>query len=249
MTSALEPTDKDFERMMQMLTGFWVTQITGAVAGYSIADQLAKGPATAEQVAAIAGIDPTATFRLLRACASLGLVTFDGLTFSATPLLGTLRANVPGSLHSLAIAFSAPGHWLSWGRFPQAVRTGESQTVPALGTKLWDYYAQNPEEGGAFTSAMQGFTSGIAQEVARVVDTFNRKTRGRHWRRERNIGPQSIDGQLAIAWHCPGFARCGAERDSRSGGAGLGGAQQGIWRRLFCKCSGGGYLFAQTYSA
>jgi hypothetical protein len=135
MTSALEPTDKDFERMMQMLTGFWVTQMTGAVAGYSIADQLAKGPATAEQVAAIAGIDPTATFRLLRACASLGLVTFDGLTFSATPLLGTLRANVPGSLHSLAIAFSAPGPWLSWGRFPQAVRTGESQTVPALGTK------------------------------------------------------------------------------------------------------------------
>ena len=45
MTSALEPTDKDFERMMQMLTGFSVTQITGAVAGYSIADQLAKGPA------------------------------------------------------------------------------------------------------------------------------------------------------------------------------------------------------------
>jgi hypothetical protein len=175
MTVALEPTDKDFERMMQMLTGFWVTQIIGAVAGYSIADQLAKGPATAEQVAAIAGIDPTATFRLLRACASLGLVTFDGLTFSATQLLGTLRANMPGSLHSLAIAFSAPGPWLSWGRFPQAVRTGGSQTVPALGTKLWDYYAQNPEEGGAFTSAMQGFTSGIAQEVARVVDTSTAK--------------------------------------------------------------------------
>src|ERR1700739_791600 len=170
MTTAAEATDKDFERMTQMLTGFFVTQIAGAVATYSIADHLAKGPATAEQISTIEGIDPIAAFRLLRACASLGLVTSNGLTFSATPLLGTLRANVPGSLHSLAIAFSAPGPWLSWGRFPQAVRTGESQTVPALGTKLWDYYAQNPEEGGAFTSAMHGFTSGIAQEVARVVD-------------------------------------------------------------------------------
>ena len=51
MTTALEATDKDFERMMQMLTGSWVTQIAGAVATYSIADHLANGPATAEKIA------------------------------------------------------------------------------------------------------------------------------------------------------------------------------------------------------
>ena len=107
--TATEATDKDFERMMQMLTGFFVAQIAGAAATYSIADHLAKGPATAEQISTVEGIDPLAAFRLLRACASLGLVTSDGLTFSATPLLGTLRANVPGSPHSLAIAWSAPG--------------------------------------------------------------------------------------------------------------------------------------------
>ena len=38
MTTALEATDKDFEQMMQMLTGFFVTQIASAVATYSIAD-------------------------------------------------------------------------------------------------------------------------------------------------------------------------------------------------------------------
>jgi hypothetical protein len=170
MTTALEATEKDFEQMMQMLTGSWVTQIAGAVATYSIADHMAKGPATAEQISTIEGIDPIAAFRLLRACAALGLVTFDGQMFTRTPLLGTLRRNVPGSLHSLAIAWSSPGHWLPWSRFLDAVRTGESQTVPALGSKIWDYYAQNPEEGEAFTRAMHGFTSGIAQEVARVVD-------------------------------------------------------------------------------
>ena len=172
MTTALEATDKDFERMMQMLTGFFVTQIAGAVATYSIADHLAKGPATAEQIAKAESIDSTATFRLLRACASLGLVTCDdGLTFSATPLLGTLRTNVPGSLHSLAIAWSAPGHWRPWGRFLDATRTGHPQTVPALGAAIWDYYAQQPEEGAAFTNAMHGFTSGVAQDVTRLVDT------------------------------------------------------------------------------
>jgi hypothetical protein len=175
MTTAAEATDKDFERMMQMLTGFFVTQIAGAVATYSIADHLAKGPATAEQISTIEGIDPSAAYRLLRACASLGLVTSDGLKFGATPLLGTLRANVPGSLHSLAIAWSAPGHWLPWGRFVDSVRTGESQTLPALGATIWDYYAQKPEEGATFTHAMHGFTSGLAEEVAQVVDTSTAK--------------------------------------------------------------------------
>src|SRR5258706_2404741 len=169
-------TDKDFERMMQMLTGYFVTQIAGAVATYSIADHLAKGPATAEQIAAIEGIDSAATFRLCGACASLGLVTCDdSLTFSATPLLGTLRTNVPGSLHSMAIAGSAPGHWLPWGRFLDAMRTGQWQTVPALGAALWDYYAQQPQEAAAFTNAMHGFTSGVTQDVTRLVDTSTAK--------------------------------------------------------------------------
>ena len=83
MTTAKEPTDNDFERMMHMITGYWVTQIAGAVASYSIADHLAKGPASAEEISKMAGIDSIAAFRLLRACASLGLVTFDGLTFTA----------------------------------------------------------------------------------------------------------------------------------------------------------------------
>jgi hypothetical protein len=63
----------------------------------------------------------------------------------------------------------------SWGRFSDPVQTGKSQTVPALGAKLWDYYAQKPEEGAAFTQAMDGITSGIAEEVARVLDTSTTK--------------------------------------------------------------------------
>src|SRR5260221_6677393 len=133
MTTAAEATDKDFERMTQMLTGFFVTQIAGAVATYSIADHLANGPATADQISTIEGIDPIATYRLLRACASVGLVISDGQKFNATPLLGTLRANVTGSLHSLAIASAAPGHWLPCGRFLDSVRIGEYQTVPGPG--------------------------------------------------------------------------------------------------------------------
>jgi hypothetical protein len=46
--------------------------------------------------------------------------------------------------------------------FVDAIRTGESQTVPALGASIWDYYTQRPEEGTVFTEATNGYTSGIA---------------------------------------------------------------------------------------
>jgi hypothetical protein len=104
MTTFLEPTEKDFGQMMGFIMGFFQTQIAGAIANYSIADHLAKGSATAGEIATKEGIDPQATFRRLRACASLGLVNYDGTRFTATPLLGTLRRDVPGSLHSLAAA-------------------------------------------------------------------------------------------------------------------------------------------------
>src|SRR5215469_7278981 len=76
--------------MVQILTGYFVTQVAGALATYSIADHLAKGSATADEIATWAGVDPQAAFRLLRACTSLGLATYDGKKFTVTPLLGTL---------------------------------------------------------------------------------------------------------------------------------------------------------------
>ena len=175
MTTSLEPTEKDFGQMIGFIMGYFQTQIAGAIANYSIADHLAKGSATAGEIAAQEGIDPQAAFRLLRACASLGLVTYDGTRFTATPLLGTLRRDVPGSLHSLAAAWAAPGHWLPWGRLTEALQTTAPQTVPTLGGSLWDYYKRQPEEGAAFTHAMHGFTSGLVNDVVQVLDTSNVK--------------------------------------------------------------------------
>ena len=171
MTTRLSPTGEDFGQMMGMLTGFLTTQIAGAIATYSIADHLAKGSATAEEIAGWEGIDPEATFRLLRACASLGLVTYDGTRFTATRVLGTLQRDVAGSLHSLAVAWTAPGHWQPWGKFATALRTNAPQTFSTLGGSVWDYYKEQPEESAAFTRAMHGFTSGLVEDVVGAIDT------------------------------------------------------------------------------
>src|SRR5258707_7343283 len=102
----------DTERMMQMITGYWVTQVVRAAAALSIADHLATVPVTAEDIALAEGSDLDATFRLLRACTSLGLVSYDGSSrFTSTPLLDTLRKDNPKTLRGLALSLSAPSHW------------------------------------------------------------------------------------------------------------------------------------------
>ena len=157
----------DADRMMQMITGYWVTQVVHAAATFSIADHLAKAPATAEDIADAEGTDPSATFRLLRTCASLGLVKYDGNSrFAGTSLLDTLRKDKPQSLRAIAVSWPLPGHWLPWGRFAEAVRTGKSQTVPALGAGLFEYFATNAAEAAAFTESMTSLTSTVAKETA-----------------------------------------------------------------------------------
>lgn len=164
--------NSDTDRMMQMIFGYWVTQIVHAAATFSFADHLAKGAKTAEDIAKAEGTDPSATFRLLRTCASLGIVTYDGKSrFVATPLLDTLRKDNPKNLRGLALSLPAPGHWRPWGRFTEAVKTGQSQTVPTLGAGLFEYLATNPTEDSAFAEAMTSFTSTVAEETARVIDT------------------------------------------------------------------------------
>lgn len=160
------------DRMMQMITGYWVTQIVHAAAAFSFADHLAKGAATAEDIARAEGTDPSATFRLLRSCASLGMVTYDGKArFGATSLLDTLRKDNPKNLRGMALSWPAPGHWLPWGRFTEAVKTGQSQTLQTLGAGLFEYLEANPAEAAAFTEGMTSLTSTVAEETARVIDT------------------------------------------------------------------------------
>jgi hypothetical protein len=165
-------TLSDNDRMMEMINGYWITQIVNAAATYALADHLARGPAAEAEIAEMANTDPSATFRLLRACASLGLVTYDGeCRFTATSLLNTLRTDNAQSLRDLAMLMAGPGNWLPWGRFVDCVKTGEPQAVAALGKMVFEYIAERPAESQTFTRAMKRAITFVTEEVARILDT------------------------------------------------------------------------------
>jgi O-methyltransferase domain/Dimerisation domain len=158
--------------MFSMLSGSWVAQVLRAAAIFSIAEHMAEGLTTAAEIAVAESTDPDATRRFLRTCASLGLLTSaDGEHYQGTALLDTLRRDAPDSLWGWARMQGEPGCWLPWGRFPDAVRTGEPQVITTLGMTTFDYYVNTAEEGRYFTIAMDNLSTEVVGEVARVLDT------------------------------------------------------------------------------
>ena len=157
--------------MMGLITGYWVSQAVGVVAQLGVADHLADGPRTSDELARIVGADPQALYRVLRLLASIGVFAEVAPgAFGLTPLGETLRTDAPGSVRNFAITETAPGHWLPWGRLHESVRSGRPMAREALGMELFDWYAQNPEEAGFFNAAMGNLSALAAGELVRVYD-------------------------------------------------------------------------------
>ena len=106
--------ENDYAAMYNMICAHSVAQIVRCAALFSFADHLAAGPATADAVARVEGLNVDATFRLMRACAAYGLMRYDKQRgFSATPLLAT-------PAHDDSSLFVRYGHGRPWplGLFP-----------------------------------------------------------------------------------------------------------------------------------
>ncbi|XVQ15220.1 methyltransferase [Spirillospora sp. CA-255316] len=163
---------RNADTLFQMLTGHWVTQTIRAAAELRIADHLANESRTAEQVAEAEASDPATTYRLMRACASIGLLVHEGgRRFSLAPLGQLLREDVPGSMREAALVQGAPGHWQSWGLFPDAVRAGGPQTERALGSDIFEYFRRTPAEGALFSKAMTNVTGLLVlQDTVALLD-------------------------------------------------------------------------------
>jgi hypothetical protein len=156
-----------------MILGAARLQVVRAVAALHIADHLAGGALTAEDVAMRAGSEPRATFRLMRAAASLGVLSYEGgRRFGLTGMGQLLRDGVPGSLRAVTLVQAGHAHWQSWDLFPDSVRQGVSQAKRALGADIFDYYArpENAEEAALFAASMANLSALTVQGAVGRLD-------------------------------------------------------------------------------
>jgi O-methyltransferase domain/Dimerisation domain len=169
---------EDTARMAEMITGYEVSQIVSVAAAHSLPEFMSDGPVAAEDIAAAKSLNADATFRFMRACASIGLMTHDTRTdmFTATSLLRTLSKANPQSLGSRAQVYTLEPFWLAFGRFSESLGTGRPQAMDAAGCNLWTYLEKRPEKQAIFADAMKGFAPSFGADAIQLVDTSSVST-------------------------------------------------------------------------
>jgi hypothetical protein len=157
--------------LLQMATGHWVARTLHAAAKFGIADRLAKGPRTAEDLAAETRTHAPSLYRLLRTLASFGVFTEDAQhRFALTPLGAALRSGAPGAARATVLTLASD--WMSrgWDQLPYSVETGRSGLEKSLAEPVFDWMAKHPEEASLFSETMIGVHGDEPAAVAAAYD-------------------------------------------------------------------------------
>ncbi|MCA9244317.1 MAG: hypothetical protein KDA32_10205 [Phycisphaerales bacterium] len=157
-------------RVMQLLwPGAFATQAVHAAARLGVADTLADGPRSAEDIANAAGANADFTRRLLRALISLEIFREDDDgRFHNTPLSEALQRGSPA--RAWAMMLGAPFVWRPWGQLYDAVMTGGCAFDAVFATPFDEYMAAHPEEADAYNTAMDVNASMAAASVVAAYD-------------------------------------------------------------------------------
>jgi hypothetical protein len=159
-SSPVAPPPTPQQQMFQMLTGMWVARSISAAARLGVADQLAEGSKSVDDLAAATRTHAPSLYRLMRALASVGVFAEESSRrFRHTPLSELLRSSAPGSLKAVAGNIFGGSHHRSWGELEHSVRTGGIAFDHAHGMDVWKFFSQNPDEQRSFDDAMSEFTA------------------------------------------------------------------------------------------
>lgn len=141
--------------MMELILNAWVAQAIASAADLGVADALADGPLSGEQLAGRVGADADALGRLLRALIGVGVFRqrSDG-RYALTPLAETLRTDAPVSMAGMARWVGSPQHREHWSHLTDAIRTGNAVVPELRGKPAFEYLTEEAELGGIFNSAM-----------------------------------------------------------------------------------------------
>lgn len=146
-------------QMFQILNGVYVAGAVSCLAQLGIPDLVESGPKSAEELAKQLSVQPQALYRLMRATASVGVLSegADG-KFSETPMSAVLRTDGNPSLRALAIMGGREWHGRGWSHLEYCVRTGKQALEKIYGQHIFEFFPQHPEEARIFNDAMTGFS-------------------------------------------------------------------------------------------
>ena len=168
VTDAMVPVEV---ALLERSTGMIHTVTLAAMTRYGIADVLASGPLSADEIAARVGTDADAdaTHRTLRWLAGGGVFTLrpDG-RFENNRLSRGLMSGRRTRGREWTQYFGSISNLASWCDFERTLETGESAFERVLGETIWAWFDRHPDECENFAHAMMGITVAVAPLVAEL---------------------------------------------------------------------------------
>jgi len=159
------------QQMLQLISGFWISRCIYIAAKLGIADLLKEGSKSAEELASATNTHPPSLFRVLRALASVNLLTQShDKRFGNTPVSETLRSDIQGSLRAFAMTELGEEHYPAWGELLSSVQTGAIAFDHAFGMPVWEFFAKNPQNAKIFNDAMSGMTAQANEAIHAAYD-------------------------------------------------------------------------------
>lgn len=168
MTESENSSAADLRRL---IIGYRISQALNVAAVLGIADLLADGPKSVEDLAQATDSHALSLYRVLRLLASEGVFVEEAeRRFRSTPLAEPLRRAAPISLKSRAEFDGDTANWRAWGNLLHSVRSGETALDHTFDVSLFEYLEQNVETSGRFNDMMVRQTQGWARDVIEAYD-------------------------------------------------------------------------------
>jgi O-methyltransferase/methyltransferase family protein len=159
------------DELKGLIEAHQLSQAICVAAELGIADLLADGARTSDDLADATETNADALYRLLRTLASCGVLREEeGRLFALTKLGMPLRSDAPDSVAAVAAHVGRPYIREAWSALAEAVRTGENAFRLAHGMSAWEYRAQHPDDNAAFDRYIGAITRRGARALLDAYD-------------------------------------------------------------------------------
>lgn len=156
--------------LLRLLQGMWLARLIHVAADLGIADTIAEGDKSADELAVELHLDPNALARVLKCLATNGVFQEIEGRFRNTELSATLRSEVQGSIRPLARLYGRPWQLQSWRFLKESVTYGKSGVEIALGESVWSYLSDTPDEELLYENALGSISTFLNPSLLRAYD-------------------------------------------------------------------------------
>jgi hypothetical protein len=142
-------------QLNRMAMAYGISRLLRVAVELNLADHVAGGHNTAEDLSRITGTHAASLYRVMRALANQGIFNEDtAQCFSLTPLGEALKTDAPGSVRSSVLMLTGDLLSKAMDQLLYSVQTGKTGFERAFGMPLFEWLETHPEDSSLFSETM-----------------------------------------------------------------------------------------------